>query len=115
MEVNGKNSNPNSYSNPKPKKGSTESDTSLNDWLPITSSRKAKWWYAAIHNVTSMVGAGILGLPFAMSQLGWYVFFFFSFVNFDFYGFSLKFYNFVFYEFYIILLYKTKPYLIFML
>ncbi|KNA08927.1 hypothetical protein SOVF_158270 [Spinacia oleracea] len=71
MEVNGKKSNPNSYSNPKPKKGSTESDTSLNDWLPITSSRKAKWWYAAIHNVTSMVGAGILGLPFAMSQLGW--------------------------------------------
>ncbi|KAL2926176.1 Lysine histidine transporter 1 [Bienertia sinuspersici] len=43
----------------------------IDDWLPLTSSRKAKWWYSAIHNVTGMVGAGILGLPFAMSQLGW--------------------------------------------
>ncbi|KAK8710784.1 hypothetical protein V6N13_146094 [Hibiscus sabdariffa] len=43
----------------------------LNDWLPITKSRHAKWWYSAFHNVTAMVGAGILGLPFAMSQLGW--------------------------------------------
>ncbi|KAL2896514.1 Lysine histidine transporter 1 [Bienertia sinuspersici] len=45
-------------------------DESLENWLPITSSRKAKWWYSAIHNVTGMVGAGILGLPYAMSQLG---------------------------------------------
>ncbi|KAL4354898.1 hypothetical protein GQ457_06G036530 [Hibiscus cannabinus] len=44
----------------------------LNDWLPITKSRHAKWWYSAFHNVTAMVGAGILGLPFAMSQLGCY-------------------------------------------
>lgn len=44
----------------------------LNDWLPITASRKAKWWYSAFHNVTAMVGAGVLGLPFAFSQLGWY-------------------------------------------
>ncbi|XP_019103919.2 LOW QUALITY PROTEIN: lysine histidine transporter 1 [Beta vulgaris subsp. vulgaris] len=44
---------------------------SINDWLPVTSSRKAKWWYSAIHNITCMVGAGILGLPYAMSQLGW--------------------------------------------
>ncbi|XVF11585.1 hypothetical protein REPUB_Repub08aG0039700 [Reevesia pubescens] len=43
----------------------------LNDWLPITKSRNAKWWYSAFHNVTAMVGAGVLGLPFAMSQLGW--------------------------------------------
>jgi hypothetical protein len=43
----------------------------LNDWLPITSSRNAKWYYSAFHNVTAMVGAGVLGLPFAMSQLGW--------------------------------------------
>ncbi|EES17926.1 lysine histidine transporter 2 [Sorghum bicolor] len=43
----------------------------LDDWLPITSSRTAKWYYSAFHNVTSMVGAGVLGLPFAMSQLGW--------------------------------------------
>uniref|UniRef100_A0A803QL86 Amino acid transporter transmembrane domain-containing protein n=1 Tax=Cannabis sativa TaxID=3483 RepID=A0A803QL86_CANSA len=43
----------------------------IDDWLPITSSRNAKWWYAAFHNVTAMVGAGVLSLPFAMSQLGW--------------------------------------------
>ncbi|KAF8666974.1 hypothetical protein HU200_053141 [Digitaria exilis] len=38
---------------------------------PIASSRTAKWYYSAFHNVTAMVGAGVLGLPFAMSQLGW--------------------------------------------
>ncbi|CAA3031803.1 Hypothetical predicted protein [Olea europaea subsp. europaea] len=43
----------------------------LNDWLPVTSSRNGKWWYSAFHNVTAMVGAGVLGLPFAMSELGW--------------------------------------------
>ncbi|XP_074319169.1 lysine histidine transporter 1-like [Silene latifolia] len=43
----------------------------IEDWLPISSSREAKWWYSAFHNVTAMVGAGVLGLPFAMSQLGW--------------------------------------------
>jgi hypothetical protein len=43
----------------------------MNDWLPITKSRTAKWWYSAFHNVTAMVGAGVLGLPYAMSQLGW--------------------------------------------
>ncbi|XP_034925846.1 lysine histidine transporter 1-like [Populus alba] len=43
----------------------------LNDWLPITQSRNAKWWYSAFHNVTAMVGAGVLGLSYAMSQLGW--------------------------------------------
>ncbi|CAL9224027.1 unnamed protein product [Arabidopsis halleri] len=43
----------------------------IDDWLPITSSRNAKWWYSAFHNVTAMVGAGVLGLPYAMSQLGW--------------------------------------------
>lgn len=45
----------------------------INNWLPITSSRNAKWYYSAFHNVTAMVGAGVLGLPYAMSQLGWYV------------------------------------------
>ncbi|KAG6474374.1 hypothetical protein ZIOFF_068309 [Zingiber officinale] len=40
-------------------------------WLPITSSRNAKWWYSAFHNVTAMVGAGVLSLPYAMSELGW--------------------------------------------
>ncbi|RYR54513.1 hypothetical protein Ahy_A06g029807 isoform A [Arachis hypogaea] len=38
----------------------------LDDWLPITSSRNAKWWYSAFHNVTAMVGAGVLSLPYAM-------------------------------------------------
>lgn len=48
-------------------------EKALNDWLPVTSSRDAKWWYSAFHNVTAMVGAGVLGLPYAMSELGWYV------------------------------------------
>lgn len=46
----------------------------IDDWLPITSARNAKWWYSAFHNVTAMVGAGVLGLPYAMAQLGWYVY-----------------------------------------
>lgn len=45
----------------------------VDDWLPITSSRNAKWWYSAFHNVTAMVGAGVLSLPYAMSNLGWYI------------------------------------------
>ncbi|KAL1536539.1 lysine histidine transporter 1-like [Salvia divinorum] len=44
----------------------------MDDWLPITSSRNAKWWYSAFHNVTDMVGAGVLSLPYAMAALGWY-------------------------------------------
>ncbi|EPS58577.1 lysine histidine transporter 1 [Genlisea aurea] len=43
----------------------------INDWLPITSSRNAKWWYSTFHNVTAMVGAGVLSLPYAMSHMGW--------------------------------------------
>jgi hypothetical protein len=53
-------------------------------WLPITSSRNAKWWYSAFHNVTAMVGAGVLSLPYAMAHLGWYIcvlFFFFLISN----------------------------------
>ncbi|PRQ54158.1 putative amino acid transporter, transmembrane domain-containing protein [Rosa chinensis] len=46
-------------------------EKAINDWLPITSSRNAKWWYSAFHNVTAMVGAGVLGLPYAMAELGW--------------------------------------------
>ncbi|XP_065019508.1 lysine histidine transporter 1-like [Musa acuminata AAA Group] len=49
----------------------TEMEKSIDDWLPITSSRNAKWWYSAFHNVTAMVGAGVLSLPYAMSELGW--------------------------------------------
>ncbi|KAJ1267094.1 hypothetical protein BS78_07G029800 [Paspalum vaginatum] len=41
------------------------------DWLPGNARRKANWWYAAFHNVTAMVGAGVLSLPYAMSELGW--------------------------------------------
>ncbi|XP_021723936.1 lysine histidine transporter 1-like [Chenopodium quinoa] len=49
---------------------STKSDD-ISNWLPITANRKGNWWFAAIHNVTGMVGAGILGLPYGLSQLGW--------------------------------------------
>ena len=40
------------------------------DDLPITANRSAKWWYIAVHNITAMVGAGVLGLPYAMGLLG---------------------------------------------
>uniref|UniRef100_A0A453S0Z6 Amino acid transporter transmembrane domain-containing protein n=3 Tax=Aegilops tauschii subsp. strangulata TaxID=200361 RepID=A0A453S0Z6_AEGTS len=49
----------------------TDEQKKIDDWLPITSSRNAKWWYSAFHNVTAMVGAGVLSLPYAMSELGW--------------------------------------------
>ncbi|KAG5527091.1 hypothetical protein RHGRI_028125 [Rhododendron griersonianum] len=49
----------------------TEKDKAIDEWLPVTSSRNAKWWYAAFHNVTAMVGAGVLSLPNAMANLGW--------------------------------------------
>ncbi|KAL3617655.1 Lysine histidine transporter 1 [Castilleja foliolosa] len=47
-------------------------ERAIDDWLPITSSRTAKWWYSAFHNVTAIVGAGVLGLPYAMSEMGCY-------------------------------------------
>ncbi|KAM7267518.1 hypothetical protein ACFE04_009684 [Oxalis oulophora] len=43
----------------------------IDEWLPISSARNAKWWYSAFHNVTAMVGAGVLSLPYAMAELGW--------------------------------------------
>lgn len=49
----------------------TKPDKSVDDWLPVTGSREAKWWYSAFHNVTAMVGAGVLSLPSAMIFLGW--------------------------------------------
>lgn len=49
----------------------TAEEKAIDDWLPITSSRKAKWWYSTFHNVTAMVGAGVLSLPYAMSNMGW--------------------------------------------
>ncbi|XP_042504243.1 lysine histidine transporter 1-like isoform X2 [Macadamia integrifolia] len=49
----------------------SEKEKAIEEWLPISASRNAKWWYSAFHNVTAMVGAGVLGLPHAMSELGW--------------------------------------------
>ena len=53
----------------------SEREKKIEEWLPINANRNAKWWYSAFHNVTAMVGAGVLGLPYAMSQLGWYIYF----------------------------------------
>jgi hypothetical protein len=47
-------------------------EKTVDDWLPVTGDRKAKWWYSTFHNVTAMVGAGVLGLPNAMVFLTWY-------------------------------------------
>lgn len=52
----------------------TEEEKAIDAWLPITSDRNAKWWYSTFHNVTAMVGAGVLSLPYAMSEMGWYVY-----------------------------------------
>ncbi|XP_037474972.1 lysine histidine transporter 2-like [Triticum dicoccoides] len=49
----------------------TVEERKIDDWLPVTASRNGKWWYSAFHNVTAMVGAGVLTLPYAMSELGW--------------------------------------------
>ncbi|ESW30713.1 hypothetical protein PHAVU_002G176400 [Phaseolus vulgaris] len=49
----------------------TADNNAINDWLPVTASRNAKWWYSAFHNLTAMVGAGVLTLPYAMSMMGW--------------------------------------------
>ncbi|KAF1883745.1 hypothetical protein Lal_00012662 [Lupinus albus] len=51
-----------SLSSTKKERKTTE-DKAIDDWLPITSSRNAKWWYATFHNITAMVGAGVLSLP----------------------------------------------------
>ncbi|KAL9246562.1 hypothetical protein vseg_020080 [Gypsophila vaccaria] len=52
-------------------RGPNSKEKNIDDWLPITSNRNAKWWYSTFHNVTAMVGAGVLSLPYAMSELGW--------------------------------------------
>ncbi|PKA48161.1 Lysine histidine transporter 1 [Apostasia shenzhenica] len=59
------------YANGSAGKQRSEREKAIDEWLPITSSRNAKWWYSAFHNVTAMVGAGVLSLPYAMSELGW--------------------------------------------
>ncbi|KAL6498421.1 hypothetical protein OROHE_026689 [Orobanche hederae] len=47
----------------------TATKQDLNSFLPITACREAKWWYSAFHNVTAMVGAGVLGLPLVLARL----------------------------------------------
>lgn len=49
-----------------PEEDSSDSD----DELPITANRHARWWYSIFHNVTAMIGAGVLGLPAAFKYLG---------------------------------------------
>ncbi|OMO73617.1 Amino acid transporter, transmembrane [Corchorus capsularis] len=63
--------NNNSYARTSSFEEKLAKQKAIDEWLPITSSRNAKWWYSAFHNVTAMVGAGVLGLPYAMSELGW--------------------------------------------
>ncbi|KAL3636442.1 hypothetical protein CASFOL_020989 [Castilleja foliolosa] len=55
----------------EPGREKTEREKAIDDWLPVSASRTAKWYYSAFHNVTAMVGAGVLSLPYAMSNLGW--------------------------------------------
>ncbi|KAL0297075.1 UNVERIFIED_CONTAM: Lysine histidine transporter-like 2 [Sesamum radiatum] len=52
-------------------RGKTAEERAIDAWLPITASRTAKWWHSAFHNVTAMVGAGVLSLPYAISNMGW--------------------------------------------
>ncbi|XP_009604772.1 lysine histidine transporter 1-like [Nicotiana tomentosiformis] len=59
------------HANEKEKDTRTEEEKAIDAWLPITSDRNAKWWYSTFHNVTAMVGAGVLSLPYAMSEMGW--------------------------------------------
>ena len=47
-----------------------ESSSDSDDELPITANRHARWWYSIFHNVTAMIGAGVLGLPQAFKYLG---------------------------------------------
>ncbi len=56
---------------PEPDETLAEYDSSdSDDELPITANRQARWWYSIFHNVTAMIGAGVLGLPQAFKYLG---------------------------------------------
>ena len=56
---------------PSPHDSLPEYDSSdTDDELPITANRQARWWYSIFHNVTAMIGAGVLGLPQAFKFLG---------------------------------------------
>lgn len=49
----------------------TSEEKAIDDWIPITPERSATWYHSAFHNVTAMVGAAVLSLPYAFSELGW--------------------------------------------
>jgi len=56
---------------PAPDETLAEYDSSdSEDELPITANRHARWWYSIFHNITAMIGAGVLGLPQAFKYLG---------------------------------------------
>lgn len=40
--------------------------------LPPDGEAVGKWYEAAFHTVTAIVGVGVLGLPYAFSYLLWY-------------------------------------------
>ncbi|PPS20069.1 hypothetical protein GOBAR_AA00449 [Gossypium barbadense] len=61
----------NMYNNNNTSVEKSAKQKAIDDWLPINSSRSRKWWFSAFHNVTAMVGAGVLSLPYALSELGW--------------------------------------------
>ncbi|VFQ81020.1 unnamed protein product [Cuscuta campestris] len=48
-----------------------QKEAKLNEWFAVTGSRNGNWLFSVFHNVTALVGAGVLGLPYAMAQLGW--------------------------------------------
>lgn len=56
---------------PEPDETVAEYESSdSDDELPITANRHARWWYSIFHNITAMIGAGVLGLPQAFKYLG---------------------------------------------
>ncbi|KAH6835090.1 lysine histidine transporter 1 [Perilla frutescens var. hirtella] len=46
-------------------------ERAIDDWVQIPPKRSGKWWFSAVHNVSAMVGAGVLCFPYSMSELGW--------------------------------------------
>lgn len=43
----------------------------LQDGQLATEEKTGKWYYTAFHNVTAMLGAGVLALPSTFAILGW--------------------------------------------
>lgn len=41
------------------------------DFPTLRQQTTVRRWYSAFHNTTAIVGAGVLGLPFAMKYLMW--------------------------------------------